>query len=802
VGGLPTSGAWGGAMNGGGMRRRTFLQGVSSLVATGLAARRSVGVDTRAGTTVAATSVDNPPLGLVRTWLGPQLWANRLQDFRVSNGRYECVSTGKLRSVSVLTASLLPGPGSATLSMTTGTLATGTGFSGFLIGVGAGRLDYRAAALGQAASGTAGGLLCTYESDGRCRIRNHALETSQLTYPVLATATIGPAPARVLSERANLTVDIVASTEGNNLFDLTVTARRASDEVLLSRVSLAAVSGASVTGAVLVVSSPVGGTKSRSWFSHVSISGSKVGSHPKRAMGPIIGVLFSVNGKVLKLTAQLFPIGTSEPQDVTLRFRNPGSKRWVVARRSVVGDGYCALLRDNSWDGSQAWEYEVVYGLGSASQASYSGTIPKTPVRSGGLSIGVVNCTIHSYRPLDAPSNYQPQLAGETPQGLYTSRNLYFPYAELTANLARQGPDLLAAIGDQFYENRPTAQDESLTPTLDFLYRYYLWLWSFGHLTANVPCIMLADDHDMFQGNLWGHDGAASTGGDRAGGYVKAASWVNLVQRVQMSHNPDAYDPRPVKQGITVHYAAFTYGGVSFALLEDRKFKYGPTGIDPSGHAVPISALPMLGDRQEEFLRQWPNLHPGQPRIVLSETTYATVKTTPTGGRESDPDNNAYFDARRRTWSLIKAAGAVMVAGDQHLGNVVRHGLTTFTDGPVQFTVPAAGSAWQRWFEPPALPHAEGTPHTGDFTDGYGNKFHVLASVNPVITQAQYVAAYGTSSHNFGDRNLKNEGYGVVRVEPARQRFVLECWRWDTDPTSPGAVQFPGWPQVVPFSAV
>jgi alkaline phosphatase D len=784
------------------MRRRTFLQGVSSLVATGLVARHSVGADGRSGTPVAATSVDDPPLGLVRTWLGPQLWANRLQDFRVSNGRYECVSTGKLRSVSVLTTSVLPGPGSATLSMTTGTLATGAGFSGFLIGVGAGQLDYRAAALAQAASGTAGGLLCTYESDGRCRIRNHALEVNQLTYPVLATAAVGPAPARVLSERANLTVDIVASAMGNDVFDITVTATRASDGLLLSRVRLAAVSGASVTGGVLVVSSPVGGTKSRSWFSNVSVSGSKVGSFPERAMGPILGVLFSVNATVLKLTAQLFPIGATEPQDVTLRFRTPGSTKWVVAQTVVVGDGYCALLRDDAWDGSQAWEFEVVYGLGSAGEASYSGTIPMTPDAAAGLTLGVVNCTIHSYRPLDAASTYQPSLAGETPQGLYTSRNLYFPYAELTANLAQHRPDVLAAIGDQSYESRPTAQDKSLTPTLDFLYRYYLWLWSFGQLTANVPCIMLTDDHDMFQGNLWGHEGAASPGSDRDGGYLKSASWVNLVQRVQMSHNPDAYDPTPVKQGITVHYAAFTYGGVSFALLEDRKFKYGPTGIDASGQPVPISTLPMLGDRQEQFLGEWPNLHPGQPRIVLSETTYATVKTTPKGGRQADPDNNAYFDARRRTLSLVKAAGALMVAGDQHLGNVVRHGLTTFTDGPVQFTVPAAGTAWQRWFEPPTLPHAEGTPHTGDFTDGYGNKFHVLASVNPVITQAQYVAAYGTSSHNFGDRDLKNEGYGIVRVEPASQRFVLECWRWDTDPTSPDAAQFPGWPQVVPFSTV
>ena len=135
----------------------------------------------------------------------------------------------------------------------------------------------------------------------------------------------------------------------------------------------------------------------------------------------------------------------------------------------------------------------------------------------------------------------------------------------------------------------------------------------------------------------------------------------------------------------------------------------------------------------------------------------------------------------------MKAAGAVMVCGDQHLGTIVRHGLSSFTDGPVQFTVPAAGTAWQRWFEATNLPHPGSTPHTGDFTDGYGNQMHVLAVSNPAITQAQYVAAYGTATHNFGDRSLKSEGYGIVRIDKTAQQFVLESWRWDTDPTAVGA---------------
>jgi alkaline phosphatase D len=413
--------------------------------------------------------------------------------------------------------------------------------------------------------------------------------------------------------------------------------------------------------------------------------------------------------------------------------------------------------------------------------------------------VGVVNCQVHSYRPLDQASDYTPLLPAETPQGLYTSNNLYFPYAEIADHLSKRRPHLLAALGDQYYEHRPTAQDQSSSPTLDSLYRFSLWLWAYRGLTRNVPCIVLLDDHDVYQGNLWGHEGAPAPAGDRSGGYVKDAAWVNTIQRVQALHNPDPYDPTPVQQGISVNYGAFTFGGVSFAFLEDRKFKYGPTPVDPLGNPTTIDQLPMLGDRQEQFLADWATISAGRPKVVLSQTTYATVKTSPTGGPQSDPDNNAYVQARDRALRLVKRAGALMIAGDQHLGTVVRHGLNTFTDGPVQFTVPAAGTAWQRWFEPGALPNSTGTPNTGDWTDGYGNRFRVLACVNPKVTQQEYLDAYGASSHNFGDRALKNEGFGVLRIDRAHRKFVMECWRWDVDPTDPGARQFPGWPVTVGF---
>jgi hypothetical protein len=63
-------------------------------------------------------------------------------------------------------------------------------------------------------------------------------------------------------------------------------------------------------------------------------------------------------------------------------------------------------------------------------------------------------------------------------------------------------------VGDQYYEHRPTTRERGPEPTLDVLYRWYLWLWAFRDLTRSVPTVVLVDDHDVYHPNLWGNAGA------------------------------------------------------------------------------------------------------------------------------------------------------------------------------------------------------------------------------------------------------------------------------------------------------
>ena len=69
--------------------RRAFL--ATAAETTALAATAAVLRPSNAAAAVSMTRVDALPSGITRSWLGPQYWANRLADWRLHNGRIECL---------------------------------------------------------------------------------------------------------------------------------------------------------------------------------------------------------------------------------------------------------------------------------------------------------------------------------------------------------------------------------------------------------------------------------------------------------------------------------------------------------------------------------------------------------------------------------------------------------------------------------------------------------------------------------------------------------------------------------------
>ncbi|HUV12979.1 MAG TPA: hypothetical protein VMY18_04995, partial [Acidobacteriota bacterium] len=112
------------------------------------------------------------PENTERYWIGPELWANRLQDWRIKDGRIECIGGQQpLRTVHLLTRTLTETTGDVQMRVHTGLISKGSAlnreaWSGFLIGAGALDLDYRARAIIHLGRGKNAGLAAGLDGQG------------------------------------------------------------------------------------------------------------------------------------------------------------------------------------------------------------------------------------------------------------------------------------------------------------------------------------------------------------------------------------------------------------------------------------------------------------------------------------------------------------------------------------------------------------------------------------------------------------------------------------------------------------
>jgi len=274
---------------------------------------------------------------------------------------------------------------------------------------------------------------------------------------------------------------------------------------------------------------------------------------------------------------------------------------------------------------------------------------------------------------------------------------------------------------------------------------------------------------------------------------------------------PDPYDQVPAGEGIHNYYTGFTYGGISIAILEDRKFKVPPSASERSDR----TDLSLLGATQEKFLEEWGRDWRGaEMKVVVSQTIYASAQTGREGGGiiTTDADSNGYpKPGRDRAVDLFRRARALLVSGDQHLASVMQLGIEEAGDGPYQFCVPAVASIFWRYFYPsePGLHRDEGMPdYTGDFVDGFGNHFRVIAVANPQALDVYRAGIpdgmdYPPSPREQGrsDRYSMGDGYGIVRFDKINKTATIECWPQDARHADmrAGDGQYAGWPIKVQF---
>jgi hypothetical protein len=378
----------------------------------------------------------------------------------------------------------------------------------------------------------------------------------------------------------------------------------------------------------------------------------------------------------------------------------------------------------------------------------------------------------------------------------------WFPHADLVRHVGKHAPDLLFFSGDQVYEGASPTFADRRHLQLDYLYKWYLWCWAYRQLTREIPTITIPDDHDVYQGNLWGAGGRAARN-QESGGYVHPAAFVNMVERTQTSHLPDPPDPDPIEQGIGVYFTELCWGRVSLAILEDRKFKSGcrderlpPTGTRRPDHvkdpavdvaALDLPGLELLGQRQERFLATWADDWRGADmKAALSQTALAGLAThhgKSLSPLRADLDSNGWPQSgRARALRTLRRARAVHVAGDQHLATVAQHGIDAHRDAIWSFAVPSIANFYPRAWRPPGA-----AAWRGDHQDGFGNLVTMVACANP--------RPMGREPRDLHDGMA---GYGIVRFDTARRTITFECWPRFADPRDPDTGgQYDGWPITV-----
>ena len=216
-----------------------------------------------------------------------------------------------VRTVHMITREVQGGQSLFQLSIKTGIISrnNGKGWAGFLVGTGAGVLDYRASALVHCSSGKGGGLLAVLNTEnGNLEFRNMGVDSAGDDYPLLAQSSGEP----IGLDEEGLCLKLEVVPDDNNQYDLTLSAVSTKSEKELKRLVLLSREEKEVLGSVALAANPVGEEGERGttfWFSEFQAGGEKLNHFPERAFGPLAACLYTTANGILKLTAQFMPLG-------------------------------------------------------------------------------------------------------------------------------------------------------------------------------------------------------------------------------------------------------------------------------------------------------------------------------------------------------------------------------------------------------------------------------------------------------------------------------------------------------------
>ncbi|MFH1303171.1 MAG: alkaline phosphatase D family protein [Planctomycetota bacterium] len=712
-----------------------------------------------------------------RVWLGEEFWANPMEDWRIVDGAAECQTTGGDRNIQLVTHQLtnVDAPFTMSVRVSQVEVKQQDGGVGFRVGVKSDINEYRSNCF--AKGGIKAGVI-----DGTLVLGN---KQQKLNNPVDMKDCVLTLTGKPDDDKYSLTLTVSKTESDKPLATLTQTFPA---QAVLGNVAL--VSNFDARFKRLI------GARYR--FTDWSVSGDAFTVSPEHKFGPILWSQYSLSdsrsddGFVMKISALTGPLGEKDNKDVVL-FIKQGDAWKSLGTAALDTDAWTATFRIPHWNEKETTPFKLVYREkqtdGTERITERTGIIRSNP-EGRPFKLGALTC----------------------------QKDYGFPYEPVAKNLLKVDPDLLYFSGDQLYEDHGgfgLIRDPAEPAILNYLRKFYMHGWAFGEAMRDRPTICIPDDHDVFQGNIWGEGGMPMKEGTTSsnGGYREPARMVNVVHKTCAAHHPDFYDPAPCKQDISVYFGDLVYGGVGFAILGDRQFKSGPEHVDTgSGRADHVTdpnfdtskldkpGLELLGERQEKFLEHWCADWRGHTiKVLLSQTVFSGVATHHGGFNgylKADLDAGSWPQtARNRTVRMLRKGMPLHINGDQHLTTLSQYGADAQRDGSWSFCTPAISAGYPRWWRPDevGMPHANrpqhGLPNTGEYLDGFGNQVYVYAVGNPEP---------GTEKHRYDLAHQKGSGFGLVFIDPKEKTYTIHSYRFQIDATDGKASnEFPGWPVVI-----
>lgn len=716
-----------------------------------------------------------------RVWLSGDVWANPMEDWRLKDGGAECMNSGTGRSVHSLTHQITANKTfSMRVTLTRVEAHKNDGGAGFRIGLQSEIKDYRADCFVNSGI-TAGWQPGKLVLDKRSIDLPKDMESMTL---MIQGMPVGDQCQLTLHAMRSEKADRGAIMKSFASIEQKVPAADIIGNVSLCHHLNPRISKGRATG----------GPGARYGFYSWSLDGEAFTVKPERQFGPILWTMYTLTdsrskeGFVLKLSALTGPMGEKDNQEVDLQVKK-GDKWESLGKAALDKDAWTAVFRIPNWDAYKSVPFRTVYTEkltdGSTVDHEWAGTIRANPTK-----------------PL--------RMAGLTCQNDYA-----FPYAPVADNLVKLDPDLLFFSGDQLYEGHGgfgVIREPAVPAIHNYLRKYYQFGWAFRDAMRHAPTVVLPDDHDVFHGNIWGMGGAKMEGKNTStmGGYIQPVRMVNAVHKSSLGHHPDAYDPTPALQNMSVYYGDMVYGNVGFAILADRMWKSAPSAVDTGGGrqdhvhdkdfdtaALDKPGLELLGKRQEKFLEAWAKDWRGHElKAVLSQTIFGGMATHHGGFNDylkADLDSGGWPQtARNRAIDLIRPSMALHINGDQHLGSLVQYGVEKQRDSNWSFCTPAIGAGYPRWWRPDevGMEHKNrpkhGLPHTGEYQDGFGNFVYVHSVENPKV---------GKAPNRYEKAHEKGSGFGFITFNTKAKTYLIESFRFLCDATDGKASnQFTGWP--------